>query len=65
MKADTNSYSSLLMPLINEKLPTDIRVTIARKFESEVWGFKEMIGNLSKHWKLKQNNGHYLLNKRF
>ena len=36
MKADTNSYSSLLMPLINEKLPTDIRVTIARKLESEV-----------------------------
>ena len=30
LKVDTNSYASLLMPLINEKLPTDIRVIVAR-----------------------------------
>ena len=43
MKVDTNSYGSLLLPLINEKLPTDIRVIIARKFKSEVWDWNEMI----------------------
>ena len=43
LKVDTNSYASLLMPLINEKLPTDIRVIVARKFKSEVWDLNEMI----------------------
>ena len=43
MKVDTNSYGSLLLPLINEKLPTDIRVIITRKFKSEVWDWNEMI----------------------
>ena len=39
---DTNSYGSLLVPLINEKLPTDIRVIIARKFKGEVWDLNKM-----------------------
>ena len=43
MKVDTNSYGSLLLPLINEKLPTDIRVIITRKFKSEVWDWNEII----------------------
>ena len=43
MKVDTDSYGSLLVPLINEKLPTDIRVILARKFKSEVWDLNEMI----------------------
>ena len=42
LKVDTNSYGSLLVPLINEKLPTDIRVIIPRKFKSEVWDLNEM-----------------------
>ena len=41
LKVDTNSYGSLLVPLINEKLPTDI-VIIARKFKSEFWDLNEM-----------------------
>ena len=43
MEVDTNSYGSLLLPLINEKLPTDIRVIITRKFKSEVWDWNEII----------------------
>ena len=31
------------MPLIYEKLPTDVRVIIARKFKSEVWDLNEII----------------------
>ena len=42
LKVDTNSYGSLLVPLINEKLPTDIRVIIARKFKGEVWDLNKM-----------------------
>ena len=43
LKVDTDSYGSLLVPLINEKLPTDIRVILARKFNSQVWDLNEMI----------------------
>ena len=43
LKVDISSCASLLVPLINEKVPTDIRVIIARKFKSEVWDLNEMI----------------------
>ena len=43
LKVDISSYALLLVPLINEKVPTDIRVIIARKFKSEVWDLNEMI----------------------
>ena len=43
LKVDISSYASLLVPLINEKVATDIRVIIARKFKSEVWDLNEMI----------------------
>ena len=43
LKVNANSYSSLLVPLINEKLATDVRVIIARIFKSEVWDLNEMI----------------------
>ena len=43
LETDTNSYGSLLLPLINTKLPTDIYVLRTRKFKSEVWDLNEMI----------------------
>ena len=43
LKVDTDSYGSLLVPLTNEKLPTDIRVILARKFKSDAWDLIEMI----------------------
>ena len=43
LETDTNSYGSLLLPLINAKLPTDICVLRTRKFKSEVWDLNEMI----------------------
>ena len=43
LKKDTNSYGSFVVPLINEKLPTDIRVITARKFKSKVWDLNKMI----------------------
>ena len=43
LMVDTNSYGSLLVPSIYEKLPADVRVIIARKFKSEVWDLNEII----------------------
>ena len=57
MKVDTDSYGSLLVPLINEKLPTDIRVILARKFKSEVWDLNEMIEVLK--LEIEAKNAHY------
>ena len=54
MKVDTNSYSSLLVPLINKKLTTDICVIIARKFKSEVWDLNEMIEVLKLEIEVKE-----------
>ena len=54
LKVDTNSYGSLLVPLMNETLLTAIRVIIARKFKSEVWDWNEMIEVLKLETKLRQ-----------
>ena len=40
---ETSSYGSLLVPLLNEKLPSDLRVAIARNFENNVWTLDEML----------------------
>ena len=36
LKVETNSYGQLLVPLLNEKLPNDLRLRIAREFENDV-----------------------------
>ena len=33
LKDETSSYGSLLVPLLNEKLPNDIRFNLAREFK--------------------------------
>ena len=43
MKVETSSYGSLLVPLLNEKLPNDIRFNLARKFKDDVWKLDEML----------------------
>ena len=37
LKVDPTSYDTLLVPLINEKLPTEMRLIIARNFENKLW----------------------------
>ena len=36
LKVEKNSYGSLLVPLLNRKLPNDMRERIARKFDHNV-----------------------------
>ena len=36
LQVETSSYGSLLVPLLNEKLPNDFRVVIARNFENNI-----------------------------
>ena len=37
LKVDPTSYDILLVPLINEKLPTEMRLIIARNFDNKLW----------------------------
>ena len=33
----TDRYGTLLVPLINDKFPDNIRINIAKKFDDEIW----------------------------
>ena len=48
LKVETNSYRELLVPLLNEKLPNDLSLRIAREFENDVWLLGDMLGILKK-----------------
>ena len=37
LNIDPSSYGNLLVPLINAKLPNELRRLVSRKFENEVW----------------------------
>ena len=37
LKVDPTSYDILLVPLINEKLPTEMRLITARNFDNKLW----------------------------
>ena len=44
-----SSYRNLLVPLINAKLPNELRLSISRKFENEIW----ILSDLLKHLKIE------------
>ena len=56
LKVQTNSYGSLLVPLLNEKLPPELRLQIARKFENEVWSLDDMMTFLKRELVAKENS---------
>ena len=39
---ETSTYGSLLIPLLTEKLPDDLRLRIARKFNIDVWELSQI-----------------------
>ena len=36
-------YGALLIPVLREKLPEELRIIIARKFQDEIWDLREMV----------------------
>ena len=49
LKVETNSYGQLLFPLLNEKLPNDLRLRIAREFENDV----SLLDDMSRYFEKK------------
>ena len=56
LKVETNSYGSLLVPLLNEELPNDMRERIARKFDNNVWSLDDMLNFLKRELEAKERS---------
>ena len=39
----TSTYGSLLVPILNDRIPDELRVIISRKFGNDPWTLEEMI----------------------
>ena len=54
LSVETDTHGSLLVPLINEKLPNDLKLLIARQFDSDVWSLSKMLEYLKKEIEAKE-----------
>ena len=54
LSVEPDSYGSLLVPLINEKLPNDLKLLIARQFDFDVWSLSKMLEYLKKEIEVKE-----------
>ena len=43
LQVDTSGYGALLVPLLIEKRPFNLRQSIAKKFENDIWELQEML----------------------
>jgi len=43
LKLDASSYGSLLIPLLKDKLPDELNMTIARRFGSDLWTLERLM----------------------
>ena len=51
----TDRYSTLIAPLINDKLPDNIHINIARKFDDEIWNIGKLITLLRKEVEVNEH----------
>ena len=54
LSVETDTHGSLLVPLINEKLPNDLKLLIARQFDSYVWSLSKVLEYLKKEIEAKE-----------
>ena len=53
---DINTYGLLLVPLLNEKLPWELRVILSRKFENDIWRLDDMLKCLKTEVEAKERS---------
>ena len=56
LKVDPSSSVILLVPLINEQLPTEMRLLVAQKFGNELWDLSEMLRILKHEMEAKEQS---------
>ena len=54
LSVELGTYVSLLVPLINEKLPNDLKLLSSLQFDSDVWSLSKMLEYLKKKLKRKK-----------
>ena len=54
LKVDTNTYGSLLVPLLIEKLPGDLTMIISRKFGNNVWNLDDLLSYFKQEIQAKE-----------
>ena len=54
LHVETSSYGTILVLLINDKLPDNLRISVAKNFENEVWDIEGLIYFLRKKVEAKE-----------
>ena len=54
LKVEINTYGCLLIPILNERLPEDLKIIISRKFGSEVWTLELLLTYFDEELKAKE-----------
>ncbi|XP_066934625.1 uncharacterized protein [Clytia hemisphaerica] len=55
LKMETAAYGSLLIPILKERLPDDLLLTISRKFGSQVWDLDSMMQHFNEELRAYEN----------
>ena len=56
LKVEVNSYGSLLVPLLNAKLPKELSLQIAKNFEDDVWPLEDIMKVLKNEIQAKERS---------
>ena len=56
LNVETSTYGSLLVSLLTEKLPNDLRIRLSRKFENGIWNLNEMLDFLKLEVEAKERS---------
>ena len=60
---DPESYGALLIPMLCEKLPSELRMIIARKFNSDIWSLQDMLKYFKEELQAKERCFAVTINK--
>ena len=55
LKLETAAYGSLLIPMLKEKLPDELLITISRKFGSDLWDLDTLLNHFNDKLKAYEN----------
>ena len=56
LNVNTDSYGCLLVPLLNEKIPNEIRMMLARRFKEDNWSLLEMLDVIKQEVQAKERS---------
>ena len=55
LKLDTSSYGSLLIPILKDRLPDEIKMIISRKFGEQIWTLDKVMEHFNSELRAQEN----------